>query len=449
MEVKGKQILVVGYGISGQAAAKLLLHHGASVVALDEGEKKPMKRRARRKKTSPPIQINFGADSVPKMRFDAAILSPGLHPKKGLAKKVLDLDIPIYGELELASWFCECPIVAITGTNGKTTTTELVEAVIRANRKKTIAAGNIGLPLSEAAMKSQRLDYLTVEVSSFQLESIVSFRPKVSVLLNITPDHMDRYSSMADYAKTKADIWKNQKGNDVAVINLDTERYLSSIGCSSPRNVIRYSIKGEEADLTFKDNHIQGPLLGDLKLDLNATQLRGAHNAENIMAALSVVAALGLNVQLAWKAICKYKPLPHRLESVAKIGGVEFIDDSKATNVDAMEKAITSFTKPVVLIAGGKDKGFDFADATPTIQKQVKACVLIGEMRHRMYECWKDATNCIFAQTMDEAVEKAAELSEPGDVVLLSPGCSSFDMFKNYEDRGKRFRQAVSKLNKS
>lgn len=361
----------------------------------------------------------------------------------------MNLDIPVFGELELGSWFCQCPMIAITGTNGKTTTTELVERVLRANRKRTIAAGNIGLPLSEAVQKSERLDYLTAEVSSFQLESIESFRPYVSIMMNITPDHLDRYTSMEQYALAKAEMWKNQRGNDIAIVNLDTERYLASLGHTSPVRTLRYSIRGEQADLWFDGENIHGAMIDHegIKACLKDTRLRGAHNAENIMAALLLAHALDLKLAKAWKAICEYQPLAHRLELVGKHQGIEFVNDSKATNIDAMEKAIESFPNPVILIAGGKDKGFDFTSVASLISKKVRTCILIGEMREKIFQAWKDATSCVFAETLEEAVEIAAKIGKKDDVVLLSPACSSYDMFENYEERGEVFRHAVKKLN--
>jgi UDP-N-acetylmuramoylalanine--D-glutamate ligase len=241
MDVNGKTFLVVGFGVSGQAAAELLALKGANVVAIDESNDEHMKRRAKRKKSSLNIQTQFGIKTTPPGRFDAAILSPGVPTRHGLGLSVANLDIPIYGELELGSWFCQCPLIAITGTNGKTTTTELTEKVIRANRKRTLAAGNIGLPLSEACLKSDRLDYLTVEVSSFQLETIENFRPQVSVMMNITPDHLDRYNSMEEYALAKAALWKNQAEDDLAVVNIDTERYLATLGQKPLVQAIRYT----------------------------------------------------------------------------------------------------------------------------------------------------------------------------------------------------------------
>lgn len=447
MDVQGKRVLVVGFGISGQAAARLLALKGASVLAIDESKEITMKRRARRKKSTL-IQTHFGVKTLPSGRFDAAILSPGVDRHRGLAAGLANLDVPIYGELELGSWFCQCPIIAITGTNGKTTTTELVEKAIRANRKRTIAAGNIGLPLSSAALQSEDLDCVVVEVSSFQLETIETFRPSISVMMNITPDHLDRYASFEEYARVKGAVWKNQCGNDIAIVNLDTERHLAELGCSSPVRTVRYSTRGEAADLWVEGGHVCGPIVesAGLKAVLKETRLRGQHNAENIMAALAVIQMMKLDLLKAWEAICDYQPLAHRLETIGVFHGVEFINDSKATNIDAMEKAIRTFTRPVILVAGGKDKGFDFSAVTPLIRERVKACFLIGEMRETMLRAWGEATACTLAESMEEAVQGALAVAAPGDVCLFSPGCSSYDMFEDYEERGDVFRHAVEKL---
>lgn len=442
-------MLVVGFGVSGQAAARLLVLKGASVVVIDESKDQTMKRRARRKKNAG-IETRLGVKTVPTGigRFDAAVISPGIHPRKGLGLDVANMDIPIFGELEIASWYCQCPLIAITGTNGKTTTTELIEKVIRANRKRVISAGNIGTPLSDVAVRSDKLDYVALEVSSFQLETADSFRPSISVMMNITPDHLDRYTSLKDYALAKTTIWKNQGGSDIAVINTETERLLKEFGSFPPDRCVRYSIVKEEGDLWFDGVSVRGPIVEKVKLEarLDKTRLRGAHNAENVMATLAVAQALNMDLTKAWRAICNYKPLAHRLETVARIGEIEFVNDSKATNIDAMEKAIGAFSGPIILIAGGKDKGFDFTSVTPLIRKRVKTCVLIGEMSHSMLEAWKEATECVHAQSLDEAVRLAAKRGLPGDVVLLSPGCSSYDMFKNYEERGEVFVRSVQKL---
>jgi UDP-N-acetylmuramoylalanine--D-glutamate ligase len=448
MEVEGKEILVVGFGVSGQAAAELLRSRGARVSVIDHLENEEMKRRARRKKNAG-IHFQFGMKAAPQKRFDAAIVSPGVSLERGLGRSVVDLDIPVFGELEMASWYCQCPIIAITGTNGKTTTTELVERVLKSCRKKAMAAGNIGRPLSEAVIKSDKLQYMAVEVSSFQLETIETFRPHVSVMMNITPDHLDRYISMEEYAKAKAALWKNQTAGDFCVVNVDTERLLAGLGFHLPGQAVRYSIRGEKMDLWFDGENFRGPVVEKMGLTdarLDQTQLRGLHNAENVMATLATAFVLGLDPRLVWKSICSYQPLRHRLETVGILDGVEFVNDSKATNIDAMEKALSAFTRPIILIAGGKDKGFDFSGLIPLIRGKVRACLLIGEMKERIFEVWKETVPCHMANSLEDAVHLSRDLSREGDVVLLSPGCSSYDMFENYEDRGDTFKRTVHSL---
>ncbi len=446
--VGGKHFLVVGFGSSGEAAARLLIRNGARVTILDEANHDDMKRRARRKKNAG-IRFALGAATAPSEAFDAAVLSPGVDLRRGLGRAVADLDLPVFGEIELASWFCSCPMVALTGTNGKTTTTELVARVLRAGGHRTLAAGNIGLPLSEAVLRTSELDWLVVEASSFQLETVDRFRPRVSVMMNITPDHLDRYESVEDYARAKAALWRNQGEGDTSVVNRDSEEMLARLGFAPPGRILRYSIRGAEADFSFDGRRIGGPAAEGLQLLLEDTRLRGGHNAENAMAALGVALALGINLHRAWDAIREYQPLPDRLEPVGLVGGVEFVNDSKATNLDAMEKAVAAFKRPVVLIAGGKDKGFDFSNALPALRGRVRACVLIGEMRERIRDCWSGEFPCHLEETLEAAVARAAALAAPEGTVLLSPGCSSYDMFDNYEHRGNLFRAAVRRLEKA
>jgi UDP-N-acetylmuramoylalanine--D-glutamate ligase len=443
--VGGKRFLVVGFGSSGEAAAQLLARNGAEVTVIDEADNEDMKRRARRKKNSG-IRFAFGVSAPPAGAFAAAVMSPGVDPRRGLGRAVAELDAPVFGEVELASWFCSCPMVALTGTNGKTTTTELATRALQAGGHRALAAGNIGLPLSEAVLKTSELEWLVVETSSFQLETVDRFRPRVSVMMNITPDHLDRYASVEEYARAKAALWRNQGEGDTCVVNRDTEAMLARLGFAPPGRVLRYCLRGGDADFSFDGRAIRGPATGGLELRMGETGLRGAHNAENAMAALAVALAAGVDLRRAWDAIRAYRPLPHRLEPVGALGGVEFVNDSKATNLDAMEKAVASFGRPVVLIAGGKDKGFDFADSLPALRGRVRACVLIGEMRERIRARWAAEIPCHLEETLEAAVSRAAALAAPDAVVLLSPGCSSYDMFDNYEHRGDAFRDAVKRL---
>ena len=446
MNVQGKEVLVIGLGSSGQAAARLLAGRGARVTCVDENENEDlMKARGRLKKDG--IDVLLGCKKLPgKRRFDLAVLSPGVDPARPLVMEVAESGVPVIGELEAGFLFCRCPLVALTGTNGKTTTTELIDSVFRMNGKRSMAVGNIGLPLTEACLKSGEMDVLVVEVSSFQLETIRTFRPRVSLMMNITPDHFDRYSDLEAYARAKARLWENQTAEDWAVMNSDSEVLLARLGLSPRARRMRYGLApSEEADFWC-----EGPLIFEKGrgqvFDLKESRLRGQHNAENVMACLAVAKTQGLDARRTLDAIRHYRPQPHRLETVRVRGGVEYVNDSKATNIHAMEKALTAFDRPILLIAGGKDKGFDFSTVTPRLKGRIKVCLLIGEMADRMNDLWKDHVECALAGTLEQAVRLAAKKAVSGDIVMLSPGCSSYDQFKNYEHRGQAFRDAVNKL---
>ncbi len=443
---KGKNVLVIGLGASGQAAARLLAAQGASVTGVDENEGEELKRiKSRLKKDG--IDALLGSKTAPKgKRFDIAILSPGIEITRPIVEDVQRDGVPVIGELEAGFLFCRCPLVALTGTNGKTTTTELIDAVFRANGKKSMAVGNIGTPLTEACLRSGEMDVMVVEVSSFQLETIRTFRPATSLMMNITPDHFDRYPDMESYAKAKARIWENQLLTDTAVLNVDTEQYLAGLGLKPKARIVRYGLK-KAKDL---DYWCEGPKIyngaGKLLFDLKESKLRGLHNAENVMATLAVAEIHKLNGDKTLDAIRDYRPQAHRLETVRVLRGVEYVDDSKATNIDAMEKALTAFDKPILLIAGGKDKGFDFSTVTSRIKEKVRVCLLIGQMAEQMNALWKNEVECIVAGTLENAVAIAGKKAAAGDVVMLSPGCSSYDQFKNYEHRGQVFRESVNRL---
>jgi UDP-N-acetylmuramoylalanine--D-glutamate ligase len=330
------------------------------------------------------------------------------------------------------------PIIAVTGTNGKTTTTELVAQMLNACGQRTVACGNIGKPLSEVAREKQLLDVLTVEVSSFQLEAIRKFRPSISLWLNFAPDHLDRYRSVAEYRAAKLRIFENQTEQDVAVVNA-----AEALRKIRPRR-ITFSAYSNRADFRLSDGAIvyeNQPVLR-----LADTKLRGLHNIENLMATLAVGLARGLSFAQMVPAIRDYEPRPHRCEFVRELDGVEYVNDSKATNLDAVEKALAAQTKPVVLIAGGKDKGFTFDPLRSLVKDKVKSAVLIGEMAESIRRSWDGAVKSEIATSLADAVERARGLARAGDVVLFSPGTSSFDMFKSYADRGDQFRKLVQML---
>jgi len=437
MDVNGKQVVVLGLGISGMEAALLLHGHGARVTVRDNAATDARVNRRAEALRQRGLTVELGAAIAATDRFDLGVLSPGINPSAPLVRGLREIqpNLPMLGELELASRFCACPIVAITGTNGKTTTTELVHAVLAAGGKRTRASGNIGTAFSAAVRESANLDVMVLEVSSFQLEHIVEFRPHVSVHLNLTPDHLDRYTSMEEYEAAKWQIFRNQTAEDFAIVN--TNLRLPDIAARK----ITLSAAGARADYQLIDGWLVAR--GARVLEQSRTNLIGPHNAENMLAALAVADLYDVPREAAIQALSAYRPLPHRLEKVAEIGGVTFINDSKATNIDALEKALLSMRSPVVLLAGGKDKGLDFSGLRPLVAEKVKAVVLIGQMTEKLFALWNPAVPCVRAATLADAVEQAQRLAGPGDAVLFSPGCSSFDMFRDFEDRGDQFRALI------
>lgn len=422
-------VAVLGLGRSGEAAARLLARLGARVTALDRGAPSPR---------PPGLEVIAGPEAD---HFagpcDFAVLSPGIDPATPLVQNFLARGIPLISEIELAQRHCPTPVVAITGTNGKTTTTELVAAMFAGAGVKTEACGNIGKPFSEVAA-GELLDVVTLEVSSFQLERIVDFRPAVSVWLNFTPDHLDRYPGEEAYRAAKLRIFDNQTAEDVAVVN--ARDILPPLAPSR----VTFSAHDPGADLHLRDGVIH--FHADPILALSDVRLRGLHNAENLMAALGVGLARGLSPAQMTPALRAYQPQPHRCEWVRELHGVDYVNDSKATNLDALEKALLAETRPVILIAGGKDKGFAFDALTDLVAGRVRWVVLLGEMAGRIAAAWSPRVPCEQAGSLDEAVRIAWSMAQPGETVLFSPGTSSFDMFKSYADRGDQFRAFVQAL---
>ncbi|MCE0497777.1 MAG: UDP-N-acetylmuramoyl-L-alanine--D-glutamate ligase [Methylacidiphilales bacterium] len=433
--MNGKRVVVLGLGVSGMEAAKLLRDKGASVTVRDNAADNAAVSRRAEELRRHGIEVELGRQVQPTAQFDFGVLSPGINPQVPLVQTLRQAGLPLFGELEMAYRFCECPIVAITGTNGKTTTTELTDRVLAAGGKRTMASGNIGTAFSAAVRESQDLDVMVIEVSSFQLEHIVDFRPRISVHLNLTPDHLDRYKTMEEYELAKWQIFRNQTADDYAIVNANLR--LPSMAAQK----ITISAAGLPADYRLSDGWLVAR--GEQVLEQKRTNLAGPHNAENMLAALAVADLYNVSREAAIEAMCAYRPLPHRCEKVGEINGVTFINDSKATNIDALEKALLAMTKPVVLLAGGKDKGLDFTGLRPLLREKAKAVVLIGQMTEKLSAAWGSAVPCYPAATLAGAVSQALALAASGDVVLFSPGCSSYDMFKDFEDRGDQFRALV------
>ena len=418
--ITNARVSVIGLGKSGLASCRLLKNKGAKVFASDNSEidKKILKQLKA-------LDIDFETAHHTEKCFkgkDFIITSPGVLLNCFPLNEAQKRNIPIYSEIELGFWFIHTPIVAITGTNGKTTTVTLLGEMFKAIGKKVTLCGNIGLPLCMVALDDKESDVIVMEVSSSQLETIKNFRPKVGVLLNITPNHLDRYSgNISAYTQAKANLFKNQGEGDFAILNGDDDRVRK---VSIPRHVKKI----------YFSNSTQ-PL-----------KLPGRHNLSNASAACSVISCLFPEERGWLNALTQFRGLPHRLERIRKIKDVTFINDSKATSVDACLKAIESISAPIILIAGGRDKDSPFELLRRPISDHVKRLILIGESKDKMARILRDTTEIHMAATLKEAVLSAFSEAVPGDYVLLSPACASFDMFKNFEERGEKFKEIVKKM---
>ena len=441
MRYNNQNVAVLGAGLSGAAAALLLRAEGANVTVLDSADEKNLLKSTIDNLRARDIAVICGpAADQDSGTYEFIVASPGIDPASPLARNFSARKIDIIGELELGWRSCQIPMIGVTGTNGKTTTTELLAQMLNECGQKTVACGNIGKPLSEVAREKRKFNVLTVEVSSFQLETIQTFRPSIAVWLNFAPDHLDRYRSVAEYRAAKLRIFENQSGDDVAIINA-----IENLPEARARK-ITFSAYTNRADFRLAD----GAIVYQNKpvLRLAQTKLRGSHNIENLMATLAVGMTRGLSFEEMVPPLCAYEPKPHRCEFVRQIGGVDYVNDSKATNLDAVEKALLAQSKPVILIAGGKDKGFTFEPLRALVKERVRSTILIGEMAERIARDWSADVKCELAGSLADAVERAHATATPGEVVLFSPGTSSFDMFKSYADRGDQFRALVQALPK-
>ena len=450
ISLANKNALVLGLGKSGLAAANLLRRRGATVVAVDEAKTPALQREAARLRAQG-IIVELGAKEAPGKPFDLAVISPGIPWSNPLVQAIQSRSVPIIGEFELGYEHSLCLNIAITGTNGKTTTTELVERLLKAHHIKTLAAGNIGVPVCSVVEQTKELNFLTLEVSSFQLETIQFFRPAIAVLLNITPDHLDRYPGLREYALAKGRLFMNQQPFDWAIIQREALDRLRALKVSVPSKVLTFSAHNRQADLYLDRSLLVSRIDGWIRplLDMEQCRLSGPHNAENLLAALAVGRVLRIPLESLAESLKTYQPAAHRCELVAEINGVKFVNDSKATNVDAVQKALLSMPSApgggpnVWLIAGGRDKALEYHEIGPRLAQRVKRAFLIVEAREKIRAAWSAFTPCALADSLLEAVTEAARCAVGGDVILLSPACSSFDQFQDYQHRGEVFRQAV------
>lgn len=450
MQVAGKNILVVGLARSGVAAAEFLAARGGRVTVNDSKPEGELKDAAALQAKG--IEVVAGAH--PRELFeqsDLIVVSPGVPLAIEPFKLARAAGVPIIGEVELAARFLRGRLVGITGSNGKTTTTTLVGELLKDAGLPTQVGGNIGTPLISLVETSTDDSVTVVELSSFQLEAVEQLHVNVALLLNITPDHLDRYDSMADYAAAKGNIFRNQTPGDVAVLNADNEWAMREGEKSAARRVCFSRLQELEAGVFLRGSEIIARDGKSEQVLMNRAdiQLPGDHNVENVMAALAAGLACEAPVDSMRQTVRHFKGVEHRLEFVAEINGVKFYNDSKATNVDAAIKCLEAFSGGVIVILGGKDKGGDYAPLAPLVRERCEHVILIGAAADKIGASLESTKPLHRAATMPEAVELGLKLGRVGNVVLLAPACASFDMFDNYEHRGRVFKDAVKSLETS
>jgi UDP-N-acetylmuramoylalanine--D-glutamate ligase len=449
--ITDKHILIIGAGVSGIGAAELLEKAGAAPVLYDGNEK--LKEEDIRAKLPKGSRTRIVLGKLPEelvQETELAVLSPGVPVDLPLVEELRSAGASLWGEVELAYHFAKGRIAAITGTNGKTTTTSLVGEIFRDYYSDVYVVGNIGNAYTGEALKMREDSVTAAEISSFQLETIESFKPQVSAILNITPDHLNRHHTMECYIQTKERIAMNQDGADTCVLNYDdeeTRRFGENVKASvlyfSRQHILEQGVWMEGDSIIFGDGHERTKICetGELKL-------LGTHNYENVMAAIGIAAAMGVPLDKIRETVIRFTAVEHRIEFVKEVDGVAYYNDSKGTNTDASIKAVEAMTRPTIVIGGGYDKHVEFDDWVETFQGKVKWLVLLGATAQQIAETARrhGFTNIVFVESLEEAVHVCAQKAEPGDAVLLSPACASWGMFDNYEQRGRMFKEYVRKL---
>ncbi len=451
MDVTGKRFLVIGLAKSGVACVRTLVRRGGEVTVYDQKKEDDL-LPALEELRGFRVRKILGEDiKVEPQDFDLAVVSPGVPLEAEAVLRVRRAHIPVIGEIELAYRLKKngVEIVAITGTNGKTTTTALVAEILRRSGINAVACGNIGVPLVSVVDEMDQ-GVVSVEVSSFQLETIKDFHPRVAAILNITPDHLDRHGTMEQYVGAKAMILTNQAADDFAVLNYEDDSVRSLAGKANSQVVFFSTVRRLSKGIYVEDGKIKASF-GDGEVfvcERGHVALRGNHNLENVLCAVGIALVLGIEVETIAATLRSFKGVRHRLEEVRRVNGVLYVNDSKGTNPDSTIKALQSFEEPVILIAGGKNKGADFTDLARVIRDKVRHLVLVGqaapEIREKVME--QGFRHIDIAKDFEHAVYRAKELARPGDVVLLSPACASWDMFRNFEERGDLFCRLVNSL---
>ena len=448
MELRDKRVLVVGLGKSGVASALFLKSRGARVTVSDSKPEAELRNEILLL-LEHGITVETGGHGERTFRGqDLIVVSPGVPVDAPQLVQARNVGEPVIGEIELAAQFLAGQIIAITGANGKTTTTSLAGEIVAAGNYSTLVGGNIGTPAISLADQAGPATWTVLEVSSFQLETIVAFRPRIAVILNITPDHLERHKTFENYVNAKARIFENQRTDDFTVLNAD-DATTAGLAGRTRAQVLWFSRKKEVergafvsgAQIYFRDGGGEREIM-----PLAEVPLKGAHNLENVLAGVAIGMLVGCEPEQARQAVRRFKAVEHRLEFVMKIAGVDYYNDSKATNVDATIKALESFPTNIHLILGGKDKGSDYTVLNDLLRERVKRVYTIGAAAAKIESQIQGAVEVEHAETLENAVRRASESAAAGDVVVLAPACASFDQFQSYEHRGRMFKEMVHSL---
>jgi UDP-N-acetylmuramoylalanine--D-glutamate ligase len=455
VDLEGKRVLVIGLARSGQAVARFLAGVGAMVTGTDIKQEADLDGESLSELRALSVNLVTGVYAeVQEEQYDLAVVSPGVPLTIPPVETAERLGIPVWSELELAARFVREPIIAVTGTNGKTTTTALTVYIFQQAGRRVLVAGNIGIPLirevERAGEQGFGVDYWILEVSSFQLERSLEFHPHIAVFLNLTPDHLDRHTTLEEYGRVKERVFANQGPEDLAVLNLDDPWVANHIHGLTARECWFSTQRAPAGGIGVADGSIVYETGGARQVlcPVQDVRIPGRHNLENALAAAAAALLSGIDCQTIAAALSTFPGVPHRLEPAGVLGGVKYVNDSKGTNPESVLKALDSFQEPIILIAGGKPKGSDFTRLAGRIRSRVKALILMGQAAPQIEQAVRAAgyTAIWNEASLEGCVRTAARLAAPGDLVLLSPACASWDMFRDYEERGDLFKKLVHNL---